>query len=499
MALKEKATIVAAVDLGSNSFHLTVAELVNNELKTLGRLKDKVRLAAGLDDNLFLTEEAQQKAIRCLKQFHQRLQGIDSNHVKAVGTYTLRKAKNLHEFLPKAEAALGYPIEVISGHEEARLIFTGVSQHLANTKKNLVIDIGGGSTEFAIGRLFEPVLLDSLQMGCISFTHKFFADGKITLERFSKAIIAARLELMAIQDIYLRESWDHAVGCSGTVESVLQVLMVELPNKEFIKYEDLIRLRDKVIGFKEVDNINFEGLSELRQEIFPSGLSILIAIFQALNIRQLSCSSAALREGVLFELSGREKHYDIRERAINSLLARFHVDSEQARRVNQAAHRIYHMVSESWQLDDEFLYQYLSWACRCHEVGLTINFSRQQKHGDYLIRNIDIDGFTQQQQFLLALLVRSCRRKFPLHHFDKILNPEQRIKFIRLSRILRLAVLFNHRRRDLEFPPLQIRVREEVMTLEFQQDFLSLHPLLEADLQLEQQFLRDIGLELIIC
>lgn len=497
MAKNNGNPIIAAVDLGSNSFHLTLAQLQHNNLQIIGRLKEKVRLAAGLDKNNILTEESQQRAFNCLEQFKQRLGDSDTAYVRAVGTYALRKAKNTPEFLLKAEAILGYPIEVISGREEARLIFEGVAHFQLTNRKQMVVDIGGGSTEFAIGEAFEPVLLDSLQMGCVSYSQKFFNDGLVSKSNFKRAITAARLELLSIQDLYLREGWEITVGTSGTIESILDIYQATNSEKSDITLNDLLTLKKRLIDTKNIADINLEGLSETRREILPAGLAILIAIFKTLKIESMSTSPAALREGLLYELVGQEKTADIKERAVRGLLARYHIDMDQARRVNTIALLLWNKVAKPWDLDNDYFKYMLSWAARCHEIGLSINFSKQQKHGEYIIKNSDLSGFSIMQQRLLALLVRSFRRKFPLHRFEVISDDKFRTQLIRLGRILRLAVLFNHRRRDVAWPEIEVAVDNEEMTLVFPAQYLSEHSLLAADLEQEQAYLSQVNLPLL--
>ncbi len=488
--------VIAAVDLGSNSFHLTLAQLQHNNLQIIGRLKEKVRLAEGLLEDGTLSEEAQDRALACLEQFRHRLQGMPAINVRAVGTFTLRKASNAAPFLKKAQQALGYPIEIISGREEARLIYEGVAHFQISNLKQLIVDIGGGSTEFAIGEAFEPTLLDSLQMGCVSFTQKYFTDGLLNKRNFKRAITAARLELFSIQDLYLRESWEATVGTSGTIESILEIKKFQNPLAKEITLSDLEQLKNILIEQGNIESIFIEGLSDARREILPAGLAILIAVFKALRIESMSTSPAALREGMLYELTGIEKPLDIKERAIKGLLSRYHVDFDQARRVNQTALTLWQQIAPQWNLQNDYFKQMLSWASRCHEIGLSINFSKQQKHGEHLLIHTDISGFSIFQQQVLALLVRCFRRKFPIHRFEVFDDANFRIQLIRLARILRLAVLLNHRRRDTQWQNFKVLIENEQMTLKFAPEFLEHHSLLAADLEQEKLFLADAGIEL---
>jgi exopolyphosphatase/guanosine-5'-triphosphate,3'-diphosphate pyrophosphatase len=494
MSEVQHSPVVAAVDLGSNSFHLTLAQLQHNNLQIISRLKEKVRLVAGLNADGFLDQASQTRALDCLAQFRQQLQGMAPSQVRAVGTYALRKAKNSREFLLRAQQVLGFPIEVISGREEARLIYEGVAHFQHSEVKQLVIDIGGGSTEFAIGQAFEPLLLDSLQMGCVSYSQRFFADGLLNKANFKSATVAARLELMSLQDLYLREGWDQVIGTSGTVESIAAVCReLNLGNHE-ITEECLQKLKASLLSMGRIEAIQFEQLAENRREILPAGLAILMGIFKALKIQRMRTSPAALREGMLYELTGIEKTFDIRERAIKGILTRYHIDFDQARRVNQTALQIWQQIHSQWDISDNYYRQMLSWAARCHELGLSVNYSKQQKHGEYLLLNSDISGFSLQQQQMLALLVRAFRRKFPLQRFEIIDDPAIRQRFIRLARILRLAVLLNHRRRDVKLPPFQLDIEQEQLTLTLPDGYLEEHSLLRADLAQEQSYLAAVQL-----
>lgn len=501
----------AAIDLGSNSFHLTLAKFEHENIQIQGVLKHRIQLAAGLNKYNKLSKESIERSVECLKLYGQRLQGIPPQRVKALATYSLRKAKNSLEFLRVAEKALGYPIEVISGTEEARLIYSGVAHYEASKQKLLVIDIGGGSTEFATGKGFVTELLDSLQMGCVSFSTLFFPDGDIKKSGFKRAVTAARLQILSIEDLYLREGWDEVIGTSGTIESIFYLLKERSWIDDGITVDALKKLKKEFLLAGKVENLNLTGTSQNRREIIASGLAILIGIFKSLKLKSMRISDAALREGILFELLGRSHNEDIRDKAIQGLRDRFHVNVDQARRVGNTAKKIFKMVKKDWGLDKKEYRQLLRWASTVHEVGMALNYSHQQKHGEYIIRATDISGFSIQRKNQLALLVRANRRKFPLGLFDVLDHKNKRIKLIRLARILRLAVLLNHRRRDGIKIPQTIEVEnrpyvkidseqgKDSMSLFFPKHFLKEMTLVAADLEQEKQFLNKVGFTLDYC
>lgn len=484
--------MLAAVDLGSNSFHMVIARVVGGDLQTVGRLKEKVQLAAGLNEHNLLTAEAMARALECLKRFGQRLKGMPPGSVWAVGTNTLRVARNARAFLEHAREALGHPIDIIAGREEARLIYSGVAHLLPDAGgQRLVVDIGGGSTEFIVGRGYEPLLLDSLHMGCVTY-ERFFEGGRIDGKRFKTAVTAARLELLPIIDSYPKLGWQHCIGSSGTIVSIQEILMARGYTDGLITLERLRELRELVIAAGHESRIALPGLKEERRSILPAGLAILYAIFKSLPIETMSTSEAALREGVLYELAGRFRHQDVRERTALAMAARYHVDMAQAERVRDTALALLEPVAAAWKLDDEESVVMLTWAAMLHEVGIDISFSQYQKHGDYILSHADMPGFTRFQQELLAGLVRNHRRKLALARFEA-LPLELRDKAVRLTRLLRLAVLLHHRRIDEALPAIRIDVDETQMSLRFPRGWLAEHSLVAADLEQETAYLAAAG------
>ncbi|MBI2381311.1 MAG: exopolyphosphatase [Gammaproteobacteria bacterium] len=487
--------MMAAVDLGSNSFHMVIARVVAGDLQTVGRLKEKVQLAAGLDQHHLLTAEAMARALECLKRFGQRLKGMAPGSVRAVGTNTLRMARNGRAFLAQASEVLGHPIDIIAGREEARLIYSGVAHTLPDAGgQRLVIDIGGGSTEFIIGKGYEPLLLDSLHMGCVSY-ERFFPEGRIERKGFKAAVTAARLELMSIQDSYPALGWQHCVGSSGTIQSIQEILIAQGHHDGLITLDRLNALRERVEDAGHESRLNLPGLKEERRSILPAGLAVLYAIFKSLPIATMSTSDAALREGVLYELAGRFQHQDVRERTAQAMAARYHVDQAQAARVRATALDFLTQVAEDWDLAGEEQEIMLSWAANLHEVGLSISYSQYQKHGDYILTHADMPGFTRSQQELLAALVRNHRRKLSPARFE-VLPAEAREPALRLTRLLRLAALLHHRRIDESLPALELRAADKSLSLSFPDGWLAEHSLVEADLEQEAAFCAAAGLRL---
>ncbi|KPX10393.1 Exopolyphosphatase [Pseudomonas amygdali pv. myricae] len=486
-------SLIAAIDLGSNSFHMVVAKANQGEIRILERLGEKVQLAAGIDEERQLTEESMQRGLDCLKRFAQLINGLPPGAVRIVGTNALREARNRNDFIHRAEEILGHPVEVISGREEARLIYLGVSHTLADTPgKRLVADIGGGSTEFIIGQRFEPLLRESLQMGCVSFTQRYFRDGKVTPARYAQAYTAARLEIMSIEHALHRLKWDEAIGSSGTIRAIGLALKANGYGAGEVNAEGLAWLKRKLFKLGDVEKIDFDGIKPDRRAIFPAGLAILEAIFDALELKRMDHCEGALREGVLYDLMGRHHHEDVRERTLSSLMERYHVDLEQAARVEAKALHALEQVAESWELQHESYAELLSWAAKVHEIGLDIAHYHYHKHGAYLIEHSDLAGFSREDQQMLALLVRGHRRNIPKDKFADF--GAEGIKLIRLCVLLRFAILFHHIRGTQEMPRVILRADGPNLDAEFPTGWLENNQLTQADFALEAEWLTRVGI-----
>ncbi|CCG88003.1 exopolyphosphatase [Erwinia piriflorinigrans] len=483
----------AAIDLGSNSFHMVIARVVDGAMQVLGRLKQRVHLADGLDNDNVLSEDAIQRGLGCLALFAERLQGFNATNVTIVGTHTLRQAVNAEEFLQRAAEVIPYPIEVISGHEEARLIFMGVEHTQPEKGRKLVIDIGGGSTELVIGEDFEPKLVESRRMGCVSFANLYFPDGNISKENFRRARLAAvqKLETLAWQ--YRLKGWQFALGASGTIKAACEVLQAMGEKDKLITPERLQLLQDEVIKHKSFDALSLPGLSEERKGVFVPGLAILCGVFDALAIRELRLSDGALREGVLYEMEGRFRHQDIRSRTAQSLANHYAIDNDQARRVLETTEQLYYQ----WRDQNEKqanpqLFALLKWAAMLHEVGLTINHSGMQRHSAYILQNTNMPGFNQDQQTLLATLVRYHRKAVKVEDMPR-LTLFKRKQFLPMVFLLRLAALLNNQRQATTKPGhLQLHTDEGNWTLTFPRDYFSQNNLVQLDVEREQSYWNDV-------
>lgn len=487
----------AAVDLGSNSFHMVVATYNDGRLQIIDRIKDMVRLASGLDDTRNLTADSMDRAIACLERFGQRIGELPRSRVRAVGTNTLRQARNGAAFLARARKALGHPIEIIAGREEARLIYLGVAHSVYGAgERRLVVDIGGGSTELIIGRGFEPKLTESLYMGCVNMSNRYFDDGEITAKRMRRAMLFAHQELESIEATYKKAGWEAAIGASGTIQAIHETHRAQGWGESGITADGLRKLRDLLVETGHLDKLVLEGVSERRMPVFTGGVAILSAVFDALGIEHMQVSDGALREGLLYELIGRTEDKDTRDGTIAELAQRHGVDVEQGKRVAAAALRLFKHVHEAWGLDPRSDRKLLEWAGLIHEIGLAVAHAQYHHHGGYLLTHSDMAGFSRQEQRHLAVLVRLHRRKF-----DEVelagMGDEERERLLRLCVLLRLAVLLNRSRSSATPPAIGASAEKNRITLQFSSRFLADHPLTAVDLESEQDMLKAAGMELV--
>ncbi|TAH38096.1 MAG: exopolyphosphatase [Planctomycetota bacterium] len=487
---------VAAVDLGSNSFHMVVARVVQGQVHIVDRLRERVALAEGLDQRREITEEAQNRALACLERFGQRLRDMPRGSVRAAGTSALRQARNAQAFLGRARRALGHPIEILPGTEEARLIYLGVIHSLSNGNgRRLVVDIGGGSSECILGEGLETLLTDSLYMGCVNYSLRFFSGGEISAARLDKAEIAAALELEPIQRRYQALGWERAVGSSGTILAVDEVLRANGWSSEGITPKALDRLRRALIDAGQVGRLDLAGLAEDRKPVFAGGVAILRAFFLSLRIEQMTAASGAMREGLLYDLLGRIQHEDARDQTIRRMSQRYQVDLEQAARVERTALGLLRQVAGDWGLEGHELLHLLSWAARLHEIGLSIAYSGYHKHSSYLILSSDMPGFSREDKEMLAALVLGQRRKLGAERVP-FLGPARVPAALRLSLLLRLAVRLNRSRSPDAAPRVKMQVEDEDVRLSFPDGWLDSHPLTRADLEEEAAYVRGAGFKL---
>jgi exopolyphosphatase/guanosine-5'-triphosphate,3'-diphosphate pyrophosphatase len=485
----------AAVDLGSNSFHMKIVRVVQDQVEDVDRLRERVRLAAGLREDKTLSEEALARAFETLSRFGERLRAIPAKQVRAVGTNTLRQVKNPKAVLRKAAEALGHPIEIISGQEEARLIYLGVSHSLPfEDDRRLVVDIGGGSTECIIGEGFEPHRAASLFMGCVSYTRNFFPDGDLSEKNMEAAQTQARVELETIEDRFKSLGWERAYGSSGTILAVHAVLRENGWGPGITK-KGLKKLERAMVDAGRLSKLALAGLNEERAPVFPGGVAILRSVFDALGIEVMETATGALREGVLYDLIGRIRHEDTRERAIQRLVEQYHVDTVQAGRVERAALSAWKQLKADWGLEEHEHRQLLVWAARLHEIGLTISYSGYQRHGAYIAANSELSGFSIDEQKLLATLIEAHRRKIPRAAFEELTLVDEETA-LRLATILRLAVLLNRGRSPSLLPKIEISAKKKSLSLRFPSGWLEEHPLTRADFEEEVGYLRKAGYEL---
>jgi len=488
--------IIAAVDLGSNSFHMIVGELRHGQLAIIDRIRETVRLAEGLSSKGELSSDARRRALDCLSRFGERLRDMHAGSVRAAGTSTIRRAREDSSFMTEAEALLGHPIEVISGIEEARLVYKGVTHSLPPTDgMRLVTDIGGGSTEVILGHASVPRALESLHMGCVSMTERFFPDGEITKAGFKKARMAARLELRPVKAFFRGTSDIQAIGTSGTIRSTEAVARELGLVDNGITLQTLESLIDTVLEFNSVDELSLKGLSERRAQVWPGGLSILAELLRTLRIEDMKVSDGALREGLLYDLLGRLQHEDARERTVMAMASRYQIDSAQADRVAETANKLHVQCAESWDISRELSSKMLDWASRLHEIGLDISHDGYQRHGAYIAEHADMPGFPQAEQRLLATLIGGQRHRIDPSQLE-VLPKSWRKPGLRLLMLLRLAVLLNRSRSAAELPEVTIGVGENSLSLGFDADWLADNPLTIADLEREQGFLQEVGYKL---
>jgi exopolyphosphatase/guanosine-5'-triphosphate,3'-diphosphate pyrophosphatase len=475
----QRQSILAAVDLGSNSFRLQVARVEDDQLYMLDNLREPVRLAAGLTSDKRLSKDAQQRALACLQRFGERLRGLPRKAVRAVGTNSLRVAKNAPEFLQQAEAALGFPIEVIAGREEARLIYIGVAQGLPQSdSRRMVMDIGGGSTEFIIGRGLEPLRLESLYMGCVSFTQRFFPDGKITKSNLKQAELAARNELQTIVSGFSPGHWDIALGSSGTARVLCDILEQNGMSANGITREGLEQLRLLLIKTGDAEKLDLQGIKPDRIPVLAGGFAIMYAAFCELGIEQMQPALGALREGVLYDLLGRFHDRDMRNVTVQQFMRRYHVDVRQASRVAQLAYQIALQLISHEPGEDTL--RMLGWAASLHEVGISVAHTGYHKHTAYILANADMPGFSKKEQWRLSLLTLAHRGGLEKMrgHID---TPEN----IALTMALRLAVLFYRSRSDAALPVIQGSVNGNRFNLALTPGWLAQNPLTDTALQEE--------------
>ena len=481
--------LIAAVDLGSNSFRLQIGRVVGDQIYPLDSLKESVRLAAGLTPQKFLDGPGQLRALDALRRFGERLRGFHPGAVRAVGTNTLRVAKNAPEFLAEGEAALGFPIEVIGGREEARLIYVGVAHSLPNpATQQMVVDIGGGSTEFIIGRSFEPIVLESLYMGCVSYSLRYFPKGRFDKKGLKEAELAARRELQTIVHRFGEVGWEEAVGSSGTAKAICDMIELNGYSAGGITRDGLEQLTARLLREGDLTAADLPGLRPDRVAVMPGGIAIMTAVFEEFGLERMTFSEGALRLGVLYDLLGRYHHQDLRDATVANYMRRYEVERGQAERVAQTALALLAQIGEG--RDDEGEARYLGWAARLHEIGISVAHSGYHKHSAYILANADMPGFSRKDQGRLSRIVLAHRGKLERVQAMAPESPDWPLVLC-----LRLAVLLHRARDDTDMPRLDLRRTVRGYLLSADADWLAASPLTAKALEEETRHWASVGRE----
>jgi exopolyphosphatase/guanosine-5'-triphosphate,3'-diphosphate pyrophosphatase len=488
--------VLAAVDLGSNSFHMVVARYTHGQLVIVDRLREMVRLGAGLEPDGRLNKDVAARALACLERFGQRLRDMRPDSVRVVGTNALRRAKRAQAFVERAREAIGHPIEIVSGIEEARLIYSGVSHTMpTGSGRRLVCDIGGGSTEIIIGEGLEPLELESLQMGCVRLSEEFFAEGRLSPKRMQRCRVAARQAIEPYQAAFRRRGWDEAVGSSGTVRAIGDSIRELNPAATDIGADGLDRIIPKLGEIEHIRDLGLNALTDDRKLSFAGGVAVLAEVFEQLGIEKMKVADGAMREGLLYDLLGRYTDEDARERTVRSMQERFHVDRAQAERVEATAVEFLNQVEEAWPLSDHAIELLLRWAARLHEIGLDVAHSGYHRHGAYLLAHADMAGFPKEEQKLLSIMVGSHRRKPAIEEADDLAAPWDK-RAPAMTLLLRLSVLLHRGRSNVALPPIKLTARSDSLEMRFPAGWLEEHPLTVADLQSEIEHLKTVGFRL---
>lgn len=490
-SLTNNEQLYAAVDLGSNSFHMVVVRVSAGSVQIIGKVKQKVRLAAGLDDNMMLDEISMERGWKCLETFAERLQDIPVGNIKVVATATLRLAQNAEVFILKAQKILNHQLQVISGEEEARQIYLGVAYTSANQGNSLVIDIGGASTEIIIGNDMQPINLVSLEMGCVTFMERYFVAGRLTKAHFNSAIEAAKDKLQPVVKDFVCFDWQQCLGASGTPQAITEILVTQ-EISDAIRLDYLRNLMEQCIDCSHIDSLQIEGLTESRRAIFPSGLSILIALFEKLNITEMQISGGALREGLIYGMLENTQQTDRRQVTLAETIEKYHIEAEQAERVRLVAESFYSQYCAQSNICNFDAKAVLDASATLHEIGLHIEYKQYHKHGAYILSYMPLLGYSQLQTQSIRDLVSSHRQDINPNLFDHY-HAELKPLMDALSRILRLSCLLSVRRKNDVLPDISLKIEDENWTLQFPVGWLKAHPLIDAELANEKWLQHKVG------
>jgi len=482
---------LAAVDLGSNSFRLEVARVAGDQLYALDSLKETVRLAGGLRSDKMLDEATQARALDCLQRFGERLRGLSPEAIRCVGTSALRIAKNADQFISRAEIALGHPIEIVAGREEARLIYLGVAHSLpASPDRRLVVDIGGGSTEFIIGHGLKPHERESLHMGCVNFSQRFFADGILDKSAFKAAETAARVEVERIAREFAHGNWQEAVGSSGTARALREILEQNGWSAGGITADGLAQLRAHFVRAGHLEAVELAGVTRDRRPVIAGGFAIMAGLFAELGIEHMNVAETAMREGILYDLLGRFHKQDMREATVDEFMRRYHIDTQQAARVKRVALKLLDTTAVASENDIQFL----DWAARLHEIGLSVSHGGYHRHSGYILQNADMPGFSRSDQTRLAVLTRAQRGallKLPEFSSDVALPDNERL----LVWLLRQAVILCRSRAEPRLPDLKAEISGKRFRLILPEGWLERRPLTRRALEEEAVHWQAVGMK----
>lgn len=468
--------LLGAVDLGSNSFRVEIGRVEDYRITTESYWKETVRLAGGIDENGAFTAQIQERALAALRRFREKLEGIPAQNIRAVGTQALRVATNSAEFLPKAEEALGHPIEIIAGREEARLVFSGCAHTLPpSSEKRLVVDIGGASTELIIGCGFIAKECESFHVGCVNTSKTFFADGKITANALKQAQLAAQAEFEEAHQEFSFRNWDAAYGSAGTIGAVADIGQSAGLTNGVVTPALLKVMRKELVEAGDIRKINFPGLKEDRREVIAGGLAVLSAVFDTFKIKEMRPAAGALRVGLLYDMLGRQEQRDTRDSTVTALIKRSNIDKQQAGRVAALADKFF-VALEPDQEKAHDCRKLLQWAAMLHETGRVISPSGYHKHSQYILMNSDLPGFSRYDQLQMSTLVLGQRG-----NLKKVESSLEDPSFVSMLFSLRLAVIFAHARRTLKLPEFQLErlphSRKPSFRLSVDPQWLTRHPL----------------------
>jgi exopolyphosphatase/guanosine-5'-triphosphate,3'-diphosphate pyrophosphatase len=474
----------AAVDLGSNSFRLHIGEPAGGRMHIVRSARDPIRLAAGLDQDNMLSDEAMRRAVRTLEDFRAILDEYSLDAVRVVATNTLRVARNAEQLLPQLEAAIGHPVEVISGEEEGRLIYMGVARAIDRPdERRLVIDIGGGSTEVIAAIGPEIKLVESFGIGTHPQTAAYFAGGRITAQAFEAAVLDARARFEDAADLYKSQGWDAAYGSSGTMRAMNEVIDKNGIGDGRMSLASLHALRDILLELGHVDAFTLPGIKKERVPVMVGGLTVLIGVMQELGVDRLTAINAGLRLGVLSDLELRANQRDRRDAAIRACMRRFEVDSQRALRTAHIASILYDAMEP-----DDARHHYLCWSAMLHEAGLLVSMTGAHKHGAYIVEHADLPGFTTREQRLMSTLVLGQKG-----NLRKIRESLGELDVAKAVLALRMAVVFMHARADEDMGGLRVRVKNRI-ELELPAALLAKHPTLEPWLRKEEGAWNEVGI-----